>query len=64
VSVPVFVWKKPRGPSVFVELNLDGTLALALINAAAVRKRRPVDLLADIIERVLLDDLVKAVLDD
>jgi hypothetical protein len=45
-------------------LTLKGQLAQALDDAAAERNRPPVDVLADIIETVLGDNLIGAVLDD
>lgn len=46
-----------------IELKLRAELARALLHSAESRKRRPIDLLADIIEKVLMDDLITAVLD-
>lgn len=57
---------KPGGPPVEIdiELTLKGPLAAVLIRHAGKRNRAPVELLADIIEAVLGDDIVDAVLDD
>lgn len=47
-----------------MELQLRGRLADTLIRHAEKRGRKPSDLLADIIETVLNDDIVDAVMDD
>lgn len=46
------------------EIALRGAMARVLLRRAAQRKRAPVELLAAIIEAVLMEDLVDAVLDD
>lgn len=53
-----------RGPEIDIELTLRGPLAATLRLHAARRRRKPVDVLADILEAVLGDDIVDAVLDD
>ena len=45
------------------ELQFRGRLATRLIRAAQARRMVPVEMLADIIEHVLNDDLISAVLD-
>lgn len=47
-----------------VEIVLRGPLAKKLRAEARKRRRRPVDLFADLVESVLEDDLVAAVLDE
>lgn len=47
-----------------IELELRGELAKQLLEYAERFKREPAALLSDLIERVLLDDLVDAVLDE
>lgn len=47
-----------------VELTLRGDLAQTLLDHAKRRGRAPVELLASIIQFVLRDDLVDAVIDD
>lgn len=47
-----------------VEVHLEDQLARRLIDAAQVRKTEPVEVLADIIEAILGDNLIDAVLDD
>jgi hypothetical protein len=47
----------------YIELTLRHNLSVALETAARDRNKRPVDLLADIIETVLTDNLIDAVLD-
>lgn len=47
-----------------ISMQLRNHLADALAKNAKRLNRRPIDLLADLIERVLEDDLVDAVLDD
>lgn len=47
-----------------LQMTLKNELAQKLIGEAARLRREPVDLLADIIERVLTDNLVGAVLDE
>lgn len=46
------------------ETRLTGPLAEALLKHAKDRQREPVELLADIVETVLRENLVDAVLDD
>ena len=46
-----------------IELTLRRNLSVALQIAAHDRNKRPVDLLADIIEIVLTDNLIDAILD-
>lgn len=46
-----------------IELQLRGKLAAALQAEAVRRKRDPAELLSDIIEAVLTDNLVNAVLE-
>lgn len=57
------IGKRLDGPEVEVNLSLRGSLACALINAAAARHVDASVLLADIIETVLTDDLIAAVVD-
>lgn len=52
------------GPVLDVDLQLRGRNAAMLIAEAKKRRREPAELLADLIEKVLTDDLVDAVLDD
>lgn len=47
-----------------IETQLRGRLARALVRAAARRKVKPVELLARIVETVLNENLIDAVLDD
>jgi hypothetical protein len=52
------------GPELTVDIVLRGRLARMLIKHAAVRKRDPAEVFADIVETVLREDMVDAVLDD
>ena len=58
-----------RGPlggitnEIDIELQLRGPLAARLASAAFERRVKPAELLADIIETVLTDDLIAAVVD-
>jgi hypothetical protein len=47
-----------------LEITLQGPLALKLAQHAANLKLEPTILLCDLIERILMDNLVKAVLDN
>lgn len=47
-----------------INMTLNGPLSDTLIAAAAKRGREPAEVFADIVEVVLGDDLVDAVLDD
>lgn len=47
-----------------IELTLRGDLAQTLLDHAKRRGRAPVELLASIVQFVLRDDLVDAVIDD
>lgn len=47
-----------------IELKLTGPQAVTLLKHANRRKRAPVEIMADIIDAVLGDDIVDAVLDD
>lgn len=51
-------------PVIHVETTLRGRLAETLMRHADRRRARPVDVLASIVEAVLNDDIVDAVLDD
>ena len=57
------IGKRLDGPELDVELTLRGAIAAALINAAVERGLRPVVLLANIIEHVIADNLISAVVD-
>lgn len=46
-----------------LEMSIRGPLAVTLLKAAEARNVKPIELLADIIEAVLNDDLVAAVID-
>ncbi len=50
-------------PDLDLEISLRGQLAIKLIRASQARRMVPVEMLADIIEHVLNDDLISAVLD-
>lgn len=47
-----------------LEINLRGEMARRVIEHAERLSRAPVELMADIVERVLADDLIDAVLDE
>ena len=49
---------------VVVEIELGGVLFANLVRAARRRKKKPIDVLADVIETVLGEQLFDAVLDD
>lgn len=51
-------------PVLDIDLQLRGRNAAMLIAEARKRRREPAELLADLIEAVLTDNLVDAVLDD
>jgi hypothetical protein len=57
------IGKRRNGPEIELALTLRGDVAAALINASMVRKVKPIDLLADVIEAVCADDLFAAVVD-
>jgi hypothetical protein len=62
---PIVRWTEPRSSGdLDLAMTLRGPLAALLTLHATRLQRRPVDLLADLIERVLTDDLVDAVLDE
>lgn len=46
------------------EFTLKGELARTLLQHSAARQREPVEVLADLIEIILRDNLVDAILDD
>jgi hypothetical protein len=54
----------PIPTEITVDMTLKGPLAATLLRHAKRRKVRPIDLMADIVEAVLGDDIVDAVLDD
>lgn len=66
--------RKPRNPyarrmqndpvEIDVHMRFSGDLAESLIHHALRLKREPASLVADIIEKVIGDDLVDAVLDE
>lgn len=58
------VGKRRDGPELELNLMLRGDVAAALVNAAMARGRRPIDVLADVIEAGCADDLFTAMLDD
>ncbi len=47
-----------------ITMTLRGPLAAGLLTEAKKRKRRPIDVLADVVETVIKDDLFKAVLEN
>jgi hypothetical protein len=47
-----------------ITMTLRGPLAAALLSEARRRKRRPVDVLADVVETIIQDDLFAAVLEN
>ena len=49
---------------IFVEITLRNELARVLHAHAEKRRKEPVEVLADIVETVLKEDIVDAVLDD
>jgi hypothetical protein len=48
----------------YLEACFRGALVSAILKEAQALDRRPIDLVADVIEAVFLNDLVRAVLDE
>lgn len=48
----------------YMEIGLRGNLAMAVLREAKRLNKRPIDLVADVLDRVFLEGLVTAILDE